>query len=119
MCNLPPGIENRCVPKLWGGGGLQRILWHQPGGGGHQRGQWETLRGRGGEEWDKNPGGILGGEYDGTNTRAASPGGGGANTLVQPHYPTATNSVNLARARGGKARDSNQGETGGWDSKEM
>ena len=40
------------------------------------------------------------------------------NTLVQPHYPTPTKSVNPAGARGGKARDNNQGETGGGDSKE-
>ena len=61
------------------------------------------------------------GGYDGTNTPAASPGGGGdgTNTLVQPHYPTPTKSVNPAGARGGKARDNNQGETGGGDSKEM
>ena len=31
----------------------------------------------GGAGWDKHPGGILGGGYDGTNTLAASPGGGG------------------------------------------
>ena len=120
-----------------GGGGLQRILRQQPGGGGRQRGQCETLRGvggGGGGGWDKLPGGILGGGYDGTNTLAASPGGrggqtpwrhppggggGGTNTLVQPHYPNPTKSVNPAGARGGKARDNNQGETGGGDSKEM
>ena len=61
------------------------------------------------------------GGYDVTNTLAASPGGGGGqtpwrhppgggggtNTLVQPHYPNPTKSVNLAGARGGKARDNN------------
>ena len=115
-----------------GGGGVQRILRHQPGGGGHQRGQWETLRGGGvGQTPWRHP---RGGGGDGTNTLAASPGGGGGantlaasppgggdgtNTLVQPHYPNPTKSVNPAGARGGKARDNNQGETGGGDSKEM
>ena len=138
MCHLPPGTENRCVPGLGGGGGLQRILRQQPGRGGRQRGQCETLRGvggGGGGGWDKHPGGILGGGVRrdkhaggipggerGANTMAASPrggGGGGTNTLVQPHYPNPTKSVNPAGARGGKARDNNQGETGGGDSKEM
>ena len=136
MCHLPPGTENRCVPGLGGGGGgLQRILRHQPGGGGHQRGQWETLQGMGGggdgtntltASWgggvrrDKHAGGIPEGE-GGANTMAASPrgGGGGTNTLVQPHYANPTKSVNPAGARGEKARDNNQGETGGGDSKEM
>ena len=104
MCHLPPGTENRCVPGLGGGGGLQRILQHQPGGGGHQRGQCETLRGVGGGEdgtntlaassgggvrRDKHAGGIPGGE-GGANTMAASPRGGGwdkhpgATPLPQP-----------------------------------
>ena len=74
-----------------GGGGMMRQTpWRHPRGGG----------------WDKHRGGIPG-------------GGGGTNTLVQPHYPTPTKSVNPAGARGGKARDNNQGETGGGDSKEM
>ena len=111
-----------------GGGGLQLILRHQPGGGGHQRGQWETLRGGG--RMGQTPWRHPRGGYDGANTLAASPGGGGTpwrqggggdgtNTLVQPHYPNPTKSVNPAGARGGEARDNNQGETGGGDSKEM
>ena len=129
------GLKTGVCQGWGGGGGLHRILRHQPGGGGHQRGQWETLRG------------VGGGGGDGTNTLAASwgggttgqtrwrhprgggggkhhggippGGGGGTNTLVQPHYPNPTKSVNPAGARGGKARDNNQGETGGGDSKEM
>ena len=131
------GLKTGVCQGWGGGGGLQRILRHQPGGGGHQRGQWETLRGVGGgggrmgqTPWrhprgggvrrDKHAGGIPGAE-GGANTMAASPrgGGGGTNTLVQPHYPNPTKSVNPAGARGRKARDNNQGETGGGDSKEM
>ena len=127
------GLKTGVCQGWGGGGGLQRILRHQPGGGGHQRGQWETLRGGGGRigqtPWRHPRGG-----YDGTTTLAASPGGGGGqtpwrhppvgggdgtNTLVQPHYPKPTKSVTPARARGGEARDNNQGETGGGDSKEM
>ena len=133
MCHLPPGTENRCVPGLWGGGGgcsaYYGINWGEGGiKGGNGR------RCGGGGDWTNtlaaSPGG--GGGYDGTNTLAASPGGGGqtpwrhprggggdgTNTLVQPHYPTPTKSVNSAGARGGKARDNNQGEAGGGDSKE-
>ena len=124
------GLKTGVCQGCGGGGGLQRILRHQPGGGGHQRGQWETLRGGGvGQTPWRHPRGG----YDGTNTLAASPGGGGANTLaapprggggdgtntlVQPHYPNPTKSVNPAGARR-KARDNNQGETGGGDSKEI
>ena len=135
MCHLPPGTENRCVPGLWGGGdcsayyGINRAEGGIKGGNGRRCGG-----GGGGAGWDKHPGGILGGGVrrdkhaggipggeGGANTMAASPrgGGGGANTLVQPHYPNPTKSVNPAGARGGKARDNNQGETGGGDSKEM
>ena len=136
MCHLPPGTENRCVPGLGGGGGGCSAYYginraeggikggngRRCGGGGGRMGQtpWRHPRGGGG--------------YDGTNTLAASPGGrggqtpwrhppggggDGTNTLVQPHYPNPTKSVNPAGARGGKARDNNQGETGGEDSKEM
>ena len=91
------------------------------GGGGGRMGQTPWRHPRGGVRRDKHAGGIPGGER-GANTMAASPrggGGGGTNTLVQPHYPNPTKSVNPAGARGGKARDNNQGETGGGDSKEM
>ena len=62
-------------------------------------------------------GGGGGGGHDGTNTLAASLGGGmtgqtpwrhpqgggdGTNTLMQPHYPIPTKSVNPAGARGGR-----------------
>ena len=76
MCHLPPGTENGCVPGLWGGGGLQRILQHQPGGGGGaSKGAMGDAAG-GGAGWDKHPGGIPRGG-GGTNTLAASPGEGG------------------------------------------
>ena len=59
-----------------------------------------------------------GGGGDGTNTLAASPGGAGwedvTNTLVQPHYPTPTKSVNPAGARGGKARKGQQSRGNRW-----
>ena len=89
--------------------------------------------GGGGQDGTNTLAASSGGGYDGTIRLAASPGGGGqtpwrhpprgggdgTNTLVQPHYPNPTKSVNPAGARGGKARDNNQGETGGGDSKEM
>ena len=131
MCHLPPGTENRCVPGL-GGGAAAHITASTGGRGGIKGGNGRRCGGGGGAGWDKHPGGILGGRGmtgqtrwrhprgGGTNTLAASPlGGGGTNPLVQPHYPTPTKSVNPAGARGGKARDNNQGETGGGDSKEM
>ena len=100
-----------------GGGGTAAYITASRGGGGHERGQWEWGRRgrvgqtpwrqpRGGGGCNKHPEGISrGGGQDGTNTLVASPGGGGeedaTNTLVQPHYPTPTQSVNPAGARGG------------------
>ena len=75
MCHLPPGTENRCVPGLWGGGGAAHI-GASTGGRGASKGAMGDAAG-GGAGWDKHPGGILGGGYDGTNTLAASPGEGG------------------------------------------
>ena len=49
-------------------GGIKGDMGDAAGGGG------------GGGGWDKHPGGILGGGYDGTNTLAASPGGRGGQT---------------------------------------
>ena len=53
---------------------------------------------------------------DGTNTLEASPGGGGigTNTLVQPNYPTPTQSVNPAGARGRGARKGQQSRGTRW-----
>ena len=89
-----------------GGGRMGQTPWRHPRGGG-TTGQTRWRHPRGGEG-GKHHGGIPPGG-----------GGGGTNTLVQPHYPNPTKSVNPAGARGGKARDNNQGETGGGDSKEM
>ena len=73
-----------------GGGMMGQTPWRHPRGGGMGQTPW------------RHPG-----------------GGDGTNTLVQPHYPTPTKSVNPAGARGGEARDNHQGETSGRDSKEM
>ena len=114
-CSAYYGI-NRAEGGIKGGNGRRC-----GGGGGGRMGQTPWRHPRGGVRRDKHPGGIPGGE-GGANTMTASPGGGGGdgtNTLVQPHYPNPTKSVNPAGARGGKARDNNQWETGGGDSKEM
>ena len=87
-----------------GGGDGTNTLAASSGGGMTGQTRWRHPRGGGG---GKHHGGIPPG------------GGGGTNTLVQPHYPNPTKSVNPAGARGGEARDNNQGETGGGDSKEM
>ena len=111
MCHLPPGTENRvCARALGargGGGGATAHITASTGGRGASKGAMGDTAGGGGG-WDKHPGGILGGG-----------GGDGTSTLVQPHYPTPTKSVNPEGARGGKPRDNNQGEAGGGDSKEM
>ena len=65
-------------------------------------GKDETLRGGGGVTMGQPPWRHPRGGDDGTKTLAASPGGGGANTLVQPHYHTPTKRVNPAGARGGE-----------------
>ena len=90
-----------------GGGGEDGTNSLAASSGGGTTGQTRWRHPRGGEG-GKHHGGIPPGG-----------GGGGTNTLVQPHYPNPTKSVNPAGARGGKARDNNQGETGGGDSKEM
>ena len=130
------GLKTGVCQGWGGGGGAAAHITAATGRRGASKGAMRDAAGGGGGGggWDKLPGGILGGGYDGTNTLAASPGGrggqtpwrhppggggGGTNTLVQPHYPNPTKSVNPAGARGGKARDNNQGETGGGDSKEM
>ena len=83
MCHLPPGTENRCVPGLGGGGGgAAAHITAATGRRGASKGAMRDAAGGGGGGggWDKLPGGILGGGYDGTNTLAASPGGRGGQT---------------------------------------
>ena len=72
MCHIPLGAEDRVCAKAGGGGG-GAAAHITASTGRHQRGQWETLRG--------------GGAHDGTNTLAASPGGGGMTGQTPWRHP--------------------------------
>ena len=82
MCHLPPELKTG-VCQGWGGGGggAAAHITASTGRRGASKGAMgDAAGGGGGGGWDKHPGGILGGGYDGTNTLAASPGGRGGQT---------------------------------------
>ena len=119
ICHLPLTENKVSAMAVGGGGGAAAHITASPRGGGS---------GGDGEGWDKHPGGSPpggGDKHPGGIPRGAGMGqtpwrhprgggGVGTNTLVQPNYPTPTQSVNPAGARGRGARKGQQSRGTRW-----
>ena len=121
MCHLPLRTKNRvCARAVGGGGGCSPYYGINPGEGGIKGGNGRRCGGggmMGQTPWRHPRGGGMTGQ---TPWRHPPRGGGWDKHPGATPLPHPDEECESCRGKGGgKARDNNQGETGGGDSKEM